>query len=975
MLNLNRTVRVVAGALRRRGNVAELSAGSGRLEEDGDPPDRAADRCLRRALLAGVRRAQLMAAAQEDRYTPPPNGRLSEEQVVSFIRVMEGAAEMREEGGLPAESGAGHRAGPEHGSARFRPPQHFDYGTHTNSETRTAVSMSSRGNLVSMVVATVGIFAGIGAPMQAQTLASKHSSVSFAQYQANMDQTYERLDRMIASLDKSRFELEPLIDGLDYDAEAIIKFVTGEIAFQQYPGVLRGARGTLMSRAGNALDQSLLLASLLRDAGYDARIVEGRLTETQVLDLMRAVQNPVRTGFSSAEAEALLGVVGELKSAQQQEQLVEDLATSLRGDPPRKNLESIDQLSEQNLEIIKSLKDLDMNLELRPVPHFMMDEAAQYFWVEYKVDADGPWKQVHPVFYGATESFSAATPVNYFTASIPEEYQQRITISVQIEQSIGGKVRRHQVVPPWTRPAASLYGMELTFSNVPMNFTGSKTPLGQEASLEAAEFFIPILSGVPASSMNVFDLSGNVAPADAVLDPASGIFKEVGKKMGMASAALNAASSSDGSSIADHIPKLVAQTVQIELQAPGSPPRTFTKSMIPDGLDGFDDAGQPTMALKDALTAQLTIGLAMGDYPDQFILSEILTRMKSSRPLFDAIHAGILDTDEDELWSKSRFSGLPTNWGRMSTLVALMHQAELPAGKVGYFAEPGLILHRFQRDRFRDLEGSLDIMSNTRRVFDVNQPELRVDPEAQVMLGVWDTTIEEVFYRRPRVSTARATAPDAVQPGFLLASGDDISQFAFVENQDMLRWMKRDLDAGFRLFVPEGMSGVNSGSIAWWRVNEGSGETLGMLVDGSGGAISVLPVSVQIPEWLAKMIVSVAVTGAFAYGGYLDCVGATQEEQCCAEMAIGATVVGGTIGWGIGMMVLWEYSVFSLFVLEVGINGGIGLYTSMDMFSELCTATIFGDSGDVKGLWPSSAGQFAFDFSAECTETSPVTLR
>jgi hypothetical protein len=826
-----------------------------------------------------------------------------------------------------------------------------------------------------MVVASVGIFAGIGVPMQAQSLASKHSSESFAQYQANMDQTYERLDRMIASLEKSRFELEPLIDGLDYDADAIIKFVTGEIAFQQYPGVLRGARGTLMSRAGNALDQSLLLASLLRDAGYDARIVEGRLTEAQVLDLMRAVQNPVRNGFSAAEAEALLGVVGELKSAQQQEQLVEELATSLRGNPPRKNLESIDQLSERNLGIIKSLKNLDMNLELRPVPQFMMDEAEQYFWVDYKENTDGPWKQVHPVFYGASESFSNATPVSYFTASIPEEYQQRITISVQIEQSIGGEVRTHQVVPPWTRPAASLYGTELTFSNVPMNFTGSKTPLSQEASLKAAEFFIPILGDVPASSMTVFDLSGNVAPQDAVLDPASGIFKEVGKKMGLASAALSAATSIDGSNIADHIPKLVAQTVQIELQAPGRPPRTFTKSMIPDGLDGFDEAGQPTMALKDSLTAQLTIGLAMGDYPNQYILSELLTRVKDSRPLFDAIHADILDIDEEELWSKSRFSGLPTNWGRMSTLVALMHQAELPAGKVGYFAEPGLILHRFRRDRFRDLEGNLDIMSNTRRVFDLNQPELRVDPEAQVMLGVWDTTIEEVFYPRPRVSQGRATAPDAVRAGVLLASADDILQFASGENQSMLRSMKRDLDAGFRLFVPAGVSGVNSGSIAWWRINEESGEALGMLADGTGGAASVLPVLVTIPEWLARMIVSFAVSGAFAYGGYVDCVDATQEEQCCAEMAILGTLAGGIIGWAVGMMVLWEFSVLKLFFLEVGINSAIGLYTGMDMFSELCATTIFGDSGDVKGLWPSSAEQFAFNFSPECTETSPMTIR
>jgi hypothetical protein len=51
-------------------------------------------------MFGGVmRQAELMAAAEEDRYTPPSNGRVSEDQVRSFIRVMERSAEMQEEKG------------------------------------------------------------------------------------------------------------------------------------------------------------------------------------------------------------------------------------------------------------------------------------------------------------------------------------------------------------------------------------------------------------------------------------------------------------------------------------------------------------------------------------------------------------------------------------------------------------------------------------------------------------------------------------------------------------------------------------------------------------------------------------------------------------------------------------------------------------------------------------------------------------
>lgn len=51
-------------------------------------------------MFGGVmRQAELMAAAEEDRYTPPSDGRVSEDQVRSFIRVMERSVEMQEEKG------------------------------------------------------------------------------------------------------------------------------------------------------------------------------------------------------------------------------------------------------------------------------------------------------------------------------------------------------------------------------------------------------------------------------------------------------------------------------------------------------------------------------------------------------------------------------------------------------------------------------------------------------------------------------------------------------------------------------------------------------------------------------------------------------------------------------------------------------------------------------------------------------------
>lgn len=82
---------------------------------------------------------------------------------------------------------------------------------------------------------------------------------------------------------------------LDYDAGRIFSFVRDEIAFHSYAGVLRGAVGTLWGKAGNATDQALLLYSLLRESGYDARFARGTLSEDQARELLNSLFAPALT--------------------------------------------------------------------------------------------------------------------------------------------------------------------------------------------------------------------------------------------------------------------------------------------------------------------------------------------------------------------------------------------------------------------------------------------------------------------------------------------------------------------------------------------------------------------------------------------------------------------------------------------------------------------------------------------------------
>jgi transglutaminase-like putative cysteine protease len=64
---------------------------------------------------------------------------------------------------------------------------------------------------------------------------------------------------------------------LGNNAAQIFAFVRDEIGYESYKGSLRGARGTLWSKAGNALDQASLLIALLRASNIPARYVQGTL--------------------------------------------------------------------------------------------------------------------------------------------------------------------------------------------------------------------------------------------------------------------------------------------------------------------------------------------------------------------------------------------------------------------------------------------------------------------------------------------------------------------------------------------------------------------------------------------------------------------------------------------------------------------------------------------------------------------------
>ena len=73
---------------------------------------------------------------------------------------------------------------------------------------------------------------------------------------------------------------------LDYDPQQIFNFLHTQVGYNSYTGSVRGARGTLWSGAGNALDVASLGVALMRASGIPAQYVQGTLTQAQAQSLI-----------------------------------------------------------------------------------------------------------------------------------------------------------------------------------------------------------------------------------------------------------------------------------------------------------------------------------------------------------------------------------------------------------------------------------------------------------------------------------------------------------------------------------------------------------------------------------------------------------------------------------------------------------------------------------------------------------------
>lgn len=647
------------------------------------------------------------------------------------------------------------------------------------------------------------------------------------------------------------------------DAENIAGWVAENIAYEVYPGLLRGPDGTLIAHAGNALDQSVLLAGLLLDAGYEVRVALGTLSDEDAAGLVRSMfpaRGPGDAAFDLDDVIAALGPESEALSEAYAEVANTNLTST---DVYQEALSETERL----LGTIEVPTDLDATQELR-------NEAANYAWVEYRLSPADPWTAAHPAF-GTAGTSPEVEAASYLDGEVPSELTHRLRIEVSIERKRGDEFQVEQLMSPWERPVANLVGVPIVIGNTVMGDVNLGSVEEMRASLAEAAFFAPVLNGGLAPGAQAFDLSGNLVPPDAAASAMAGVFQTVGERLGGAVGALGGLGS-------DEEPEqpfaLTAQYVDFVLVAPGGAEKRFRRTIF-DRRDpvaraeGRDELLPETTVLDGVLTMQ-SVMVSVGASSVDHVMAAMIDQAQAQLDVLDSLVASSSNDSELE-----RGAALFEASGELTTkdhlqLFAAFDAAPHEDGLVSYRAEPTVVslFGTLALDPEDKSVSGVDIVSNARRVLEQSEDRVVRAFPATVFGGVWDTLMEREFLaaRTPAVIDSVPAAGalrrfDSYET--LAASGTAVPPAA-------LAALRRDLGAGYTVVVSTGDS-VEQAGWSYWRVDAATGTALGVGASGRG---------VSLEEYLANLQIGLIVSAALSVPSFVMCAASGASWTCYCDV-------------------------------------------------------------------------------------------
>ena len=234
------------------------------------------------------------------------------------------------------------------------------------------------------------------------------------------DPQFARLEALRSQVNAAELDIPARAAVLGHDPERIFNFVRDEITFEAYAGVLRGARGTLLGKAGNALDKSLLLAELLKASGVTTQFAAGVLDLSKVQTLVSEANASKKTTAAPANPPdvAAAGVADTGGNASE----IFDKYEAVKQD-----MDELKQRVGEDLQIIKATlrdKQIPLTGQLRTTDSQVINSARRHVWVQMR--KDNKWIGLDPSFVAARTGDQFA-PVASIYSEIPDTLKQTLT--------------------------------------------------------------------------------------------------------------------------------------------------------------------------------------------------------------------------------------------------------------------------------------------------------------------------------------------------------------------------------------------------------------------------------------------------------------------------------------------------------------------------------------------------------------------
>lgn len=627
------------------------------------------------------------------------------------------------------------------------------------------------------------------------------------------DDVQQRVEAAVGLVDRlHNFVPEPPVntmdwaDTLDFDFDTAIAHVSKDIAYEPYVGVLRGPEGTAFVGSGNAWDQSLLLAALIRTMGGSAQIVTGALDDGEAHRLLGQAFIPPQS-FENAEidAEAVAAAFANY-DPMLADYFSRAMATPESSGEKTDIADKSKQLSKELLRLIRESGEafsVDSNAD-----SLLQSIAEDYAWVRWRLGPTDDWVDVHPAFGDAPAPSPEA--IAFIDAEVPEERQHRLSLQLFIERGVDDGKSEPELVPvmsAWEMPTANLYKDQLYLGMGPMS-PDDRTE---------TTVLIPTLNGKMAPGAKVVTVFGLTAPPDAAASPAAAIFSTMSTKGGKAAEALGSLSSDAHGS--GTIPRLLGVVLKARIRSPQGDHVVIRRMADLRGVegDGFARAGTFQMIM-DVHVGAGNPAIAYHDMLDYYgpffrIAYPMLAMAREALPEQDLLNSrsyqdlGTPKWPDFDLFSSSL---VPQVTERQATF----RNGPLIAARRTNVAPDGELLT------------VIDVLWNPSTVLRRSaEGQVMVDNEAAMVQGIRETLIESFLAGRksPEGWSER-------NPELIILDPERLAEET-TWPEAALQAARDDLDNGFLLAL------TDDAEPHWWRIDPVTGQTLGMNRHGGSEAL------------------------------------------------------------------------------------------------------------------------------------------